>query len=218
MSYRYDDLAAGEVYHVFTRGVEHRNVFLDDVDRNRFVALLVHCLPKGRILSFSSAKRAHMEASLTREGEGIADILGYCLMTNHVHLLVHQNVDNGISLYMLRLLTSYARYFNVRRIRSGSLFINPFKAVLISKDEELLHVSRYIHLNPYSARMVNDVHGYFWSSLAEYISPARREARCHRGLLSSMMKPLAYKSFVEDEADYQRSLADYEHLLVDMDD
>lgn len=219
MGYRYDDLAPGEVYHVFSRGVEKRDIFLDAADRERFCKLLVHCMPAGVIQSFSLAARRSVRSLRTNNGEGLVDLLCYCLMDNHFHLLVHENVEGGVSLYMQRLLTSYSKYFNTRYDRSGSLFIHPFKAVLVEQDEQLLHVSRYIHLNPYVAHMVDDPFGYRWSSLDEYMTEPRQErAVCHRQLIKDMVPKDQHKTFIADEADYARSLADIQHQLIDFGD
>lgn len=219
MGYRYDELAPGEVYHIFSRGVERRKIFLDQADHERFVSLLVHCLPPGPIQSFSITSRLGRKQLQVASSEGLVDLLCYCLMPNHIHLLVRENVEGGTSLYMQRLLTSYSRYFNTRYDRSGSLFIHPFKAVLVEQDEQLLHVSRYIHLNPYVAHIIKDVFVYPWSSLLEYTSRVRQpHAKCHQPLITSMMASSEYRSFVEDEADYARALADIEHLTIDYDD
>ncbi len=217
MGYRYDDLAPGEIYHVYTRGIERRNVFLDRADRERFSDLLVHCLPRNQLRSYSIARRLKIKQEITKDGAGLIDLLSYCLMSNHIHLLIKENFDGGTSLYMHRLLTSYARYFNVRQDRSGSLFVNPFKAVLISGDDQLLHVSRYIHLNPFMARIVGDPLVYRWSSLKEYVEE-QPKFLCHYSLIKEMVPPQDYRDFIYDEAGYVRSLVETEHLLIDIDD
>ena len=214
MGYRYDDLSPDEVYHVFSRGVEKRKIFLDHTDRQRFLSLLIYCLPRGPSRGFAVSKRCKTENKLTAEGNGLVDLLCYCLMDNHIHLLIRENIEGGTSLYMQRLLTSYSRYFNVRRDRSGSLFIHPFKAVLVEQDKQLLHVSRYIHLNPYVARMVEGIYEFEWSSLGEYAS-INCKRTCHRALINDIMSMREYRSFVEDEAGYARSITDLEHLLID---
>lgn len=217
MAYRYDDLAPGEVYHVFTRGVDKQNIFRDDVDRKRWLGLLVHCLPVGVIQSYSLALRSKNEQKITESGVGLIDLMAYCLMNNHVHLLLKENHENGTSLYMQRLLNSYAKYFNVRHKRSGPLFTGRFKAVLVDEDDQLLHVSRYIHLNPYVAHMVKDPLGYQWSSLTDYVTE-KSKPTCHTGLISELMDPAEYQKFVTDEADYAQANHDAEHLLFDFDD
>lgn len=216
MSYRYDDLVPGGVYHICTRGVEQRNIFRSNKDKIRFLKLLIHYLPQGLVRSFSMAQKYRQEASLTNEGEGLVDLIGYCLMPNHVHLLVRENTENGTSQYMHRLLTSYAKYFNISERRSGSLFVNPFKAVLVDDDEQLLHVSRYVHLNPYVAHMIKDPYIYRWSSLSEYIDRKKSDIS-HTSLLRSLITPKEYREFIMNEAEYAKSLADIKHLLVDND-
>lgn len=217
MGFRYDEFAPGEFYHVYSRGIEKRKIFLDGADHKRFMSLLVHCLPVGQIQSYSLTCRAKKEVGLTRIGSGLVDLLCFCLMENHFHLLLKENVEGGVSLYMQRVLTSYARYFNVRRERSGSLFINPFKAVLVNGDEQLLHVSRYIHLNPYVAYMVEDPFAYKWHSLGEYMRSGSNKV-CHTRFIRQLMNCDEYKDFILDEADYARSLEDGRGLMLDIDD
>ena len=216
MSYRYDDLSPGEVYHVYTRGIEKRIIFRYNTDRVRFIELLVYCLPNDRIVSYSVAKRFKHDISLTKEGDGLIDLLAYCVMSNHFHLLVKENVEGGISRYMQRVLTAYARYYNVREGRSGSLYVNPFRAVLVDGDEQLLQVSRYIHLNPFKANMIAQPFEYDWSSLREYVEDTVNRT-CHVSLLSSLLKPADYRDFMIDEVDYVRSLDETYHLLLDND-
>src|SRR3989344_2556799 len=164
MAYRIDEFATGEFYHVFNRGVEKRDIFLDQADHLRFLELLAYCMPKDNIQSYSTAKRLRSKTESAKEGEGLVDLLCYCLMNNHFHLLLRENIEGGITTYMKRILIGYSKYFNVRRDRSGSLFIHPFKAVLIDNDDQFLHVSRYIHLNPYVAHIAKTVSEYPWSS------------------------------------------------------
>lgn len=218
MGYRLDDLAPGEVYHICTRGVEQRDIFLDVADRKRFLILLLHCLPQGQVRSLSLIQDREYKPKITKPQEGLVDLLAYCLMTNHFHLLIKENIEKGTSLYMKRILTSYACYFNKRRKRSGSLFIHPFKAVLVDGDDQLLHVSRYIHLNPYMANMVNDIFTYPWSSLNQYTQSRVVESTCHCNLLRGLMSSRDYIAFVADEANYGRSIAEVQHLLIDYKD
>lgn len=217
MGYRYDDLAPGEIYHICTRAVERRNIFLDRADHERVLSLLVHCLPQGVIQSYSVARRLKEDIGLSQSGEGLVDLLAYCVMDNHLHLLIKENTDGGTSLYMQRVLNSYAKYFNLRYKRSGPLFTGRFKAVLIDDDEQLLHVSRYIHLNPFVAHIIDDPLAYEWSSLGEYVRTATPNNICHTKLITDLMSNQEYKTFITDEADYARAIADTQHLLLDYD-
>jgi len=212
-----DDLAVGEVYHVFSRGVEKRDIFLDDGDRKRFVALLAHCLSVGPSKSYSVYGKG-LRQKKVKTGEGLVDIVAYCLMSNHFHLLLHENIEGGISLFMKRVLTSYGKYFNVRYDRSGSLFLHPFKAVLVEQDEQLLHVSRYIHLNPWQAKMIDDPLGYSWSSIVHYVGRGSDIPPVHKELIRSMMTDREYVSFIMDTVDYEKSLQNEDRALIDYGD
>ena len=114
MAYRYDDLTPGEVYHICTRAIERKNIFLDKADHERVLALLLHCLPQGIIQSYSIARRLKENLKLILPGQGLVDLLAYCVMDNHLHLLIKENIAGGTSLYMQRVLNSYAKYFNLR--------------------------------------------------------------------------------------------------------
>jgi len=215
MGYRYDRFAPGEVFHVYTRGVASKNVFRGRSDYIRFRLLMMHCLARRQGQSFSFAFRSKQQFTLTEEGDGLVDVLCYCLMTNHVHILLRENVEGGISRYIQKLLNSYAKYFNMSQERVGSLFSNPFRAVLVVSDEQLLHVSRYIHLNPYVAHMVDDAVKYEWSSLSEYVVKTDNPT-CHSTLINSLAGYQKYRRLVADEADYAQSVADNEHLCIDL--
>jgi len=217
MGYRINGFERGGVYHIFTRGVEKREIFMDHSDRVRFISQMIHCLPDEPILNFSHAQKLKRKLIITSEGEGLADILCYCLMNNHVHFLLRENVDGGISRYMQRLLNSFARYFNVKYERTGALFAGPFRSVPVVSDDQLLHVSRYIHLNPHAAHIVKDVFAYPWSSLRAYLNDEDSKLYCHADFLASLMDKKEYKKFVFDQVSYEQSLAAFPELLLDDD-
>ena len=85
------------------------------------------------------------------------EILTYCIMTNHYHLLLKQAEDEEISSLCSLIQNSFTRYYNTKNKRCGSIFQGPFKAVLVENDNQLIHLSRYIHLNPYSACLVKTI-------------------------------------------------------------
>ena len=135
-------------YHVYNRGNRKQNIFLQSRDYKRFLERLKEYKDKFEVT-----------------------ILGYCLMPNHFHLLLRQETDNPISLFMLRLGTSYAKYFNIKYNEVGSLFQGRFKAKLIDSDEYLLQVSRYIHRNPIPISTPGvELALYPWSSYAAYVN------------------------------------------------
>lgn len=99
-------------------------------------------------------------------------------MPNHFHLLLKQTKENGISKLVANFQNSYTRYFNLKNERVGPLFQGVFKALRVKTDEQLIHVSRYIHLNPYSSSVIKsfeELKRYPWSSVEEYLHPQTKK-------------------------------------------
>jgi REP element-mobilizing transposase RayT len=136
----------GAAYHVLCRGNNRQKIFRDDLDRRRYLEKLFH---------YCELK----EVSL----------LGYCLLSNHIHLLV-ETPQGNLSKMMQPFQTSYTLYLNRRHGRSGHVFEQRYKALLVDKDNYLLQVSRYIHRNPVAAKLVERPQDYRWSSYGAYVS------------------------------------------------
>src|SRR4030042_4414876 len=137
------DFSENSFYHIFNRGVEKRDIFLDQQDHKIFIYYLtVYLYPLPKVLEVYPKLpiRLHNK-NLSQEVE----ILSYCLMPNHFHLLLKQNTVNGISKLLKQLTNAYTFYFNQKYKRVGGLVQGRFKAVKILNDELLLHISRYIH-------------------------------------------------------------------------
>ena len=142
------------------------------------------------------------------------DLLAYCLMPNHFHLLVKQKGNTGVSNFMKQLSNAYTQYFNSKYKRSGSLFEGPFKSVAITNDELLAHTSRYIHLNPVIGNISKEPE-YEWSSYNEYISESPTKL-CHtKPVLDFFPSVYAYKKFVHDQKDYAKKLHEIKHLTIE---
>ncbi|MBP9752115.1 MAG: transposase [Candidatus Moranbacteria bacterium] len=143
-------LEIGEYYHLYNRGVEKRDIFLDEHDYRRFLALLYLC----NGVEIVNMQRLKMEDVSYQEifsldrGEPLVAIGAYCLMPNHFHLLVKEVKEGGISLFMKKLLTAYAMYMNKRHERSGVLFQGRFKSEHVFTDNYFKYLYSYIHLNP----------------------------------------------------------------------
>lgn len=135
----------GGLYHVISRGIERRRLFVDDADRNRYLGLL--------------------EKSVARFG---CRLYAYCLMDNHVHLAIEVG-KRPLSAIMRSINTAYAGYFNLRHRRSGYLFQGRYKAFLVDQEAYLLSLIRYIHENPVAAGLAPSAEGYRWSSHQSYL-------------------------------------------------
>ncbi len=181
MPYRDPIFYSGGYYHVYSRGSEKRIIFLDKADKKRFLERL------GEYKDLHNVK-----------------IVAYCLMPNHYHLLLQQNSDEPISKFISRLNLAYAMYFNKRYERVGPLFQGRFKAKHVETDEYLLHLSRYIHLNPLSHLGERGLRSYHWSSLKNYLSNAEDElvaTESIAGYFNSKNWKADYKKFIKAEAD-----------------
>lgn len=216
-------LISGEIYHVFNRGIDHGITFSAEIDFQRAVQALFFyqhsklTIRLSRFLEYLPSKRAEFLSSVALGGH-LVKVLCFCLMPNHFHLLVRQEADGGISKFLGNFLNSYTRFFNTIHRRDGSLFLDQFKAVRIETAEQLIHVSRYIHLNPLSGGVVknlNDLFTYPWSSLGNYLDGAEGGVVDTGQVLSFFSNREKYRQFVIDNADHQRQLSQIKHLLFE---
>ena len=177
--------ANGEYYHLYNRGVDKRKVFLNDRDYERFTFLLFACNDPRPFLNsqFHYRGLTSIEKLFDPARRELVDLVSFCLMPNHFHLLVRQKMDNGIPLFMQKLTTGYSMYFNQKQERSGALFQGTYKAIHIDNDMYLKHLTRYVHLNPaelvepgwkeHGIKNLKAIHDfvskYYWSSYADYL-------------------------------------------------
>lgn len=140
----------GGYYHIYNRGVEKRDIFLDKQDCIVFQRYLKLYLAEPSEVAKIQVPR--IQSFLANNMHDELDLLAFSLMPNHIHLQVRQKYKNSIAKFMKRLITSYVMYFNRKYKRVGPLFQNRYKAALVESDAYLLHLSRYIHLNPTKIR------------------------------------------------------------------
>jgi len=204
-------LVNDEYYHVFGRGVDKRQIFMNAWDYARFLQSMEEfntVEPIGSIFENSFRKR---ESQLGDAVTKLVEFVCYCLNPNHYHFLVKQVADKGIEKFMHRLCLGYARYFNIKCQRSGSLFQGPFKAVHVDTNEYLIHVSAYVNLNNRVHRLGDGVSKSSWE---EYLK--RKRGFCEKGIILSQFKTVAeYKDFAEEALKIMLERKDMEHLLMD---
>lgn len=174
--------APGEYYHLFNRGNNKQDVYLDDSDRARFLIALLLAqadapLRFGRIvkrfLRTGVLPLTEDERSVLMK-RPLVHVVSFALMPNHFHLIVVERMRDGIARYMQRLLNSYTKYFNTKRERSGHLFQGPFHVVHVEDDDQLLYLSAYVHRNPRNLLgWRGREHLYPWSSFMDYTSENR---------------------------------------------
>lgn len=184
--------STGEYYHIYNRGTDKREIFLTSHDYNRFKALLYVCNSANpvNINLHLNKGRSFFELFEIDRRETLVDIIAYCLMPNHFHLLIREKNDGGIARFLKKLSTGYSMYFNGKNERTGALFEGRFKAKYINSDEYLKYLIAYIHLNPvkiieprWKEEGIHDrkvaqeyLMTYEWSSYPEYQGISRRES------------------------------------------
>lgn len=172
-----------KIYHVMVRGNERKNLFNDEDDKLRFIDTLYKLAGHaegGKVSSLLACP------SSVDESEKKFDVYAYCLMDNHVHLLINEGEDN-ISRIMKRIGSGYVYYFNKKYGRVGHLFQDRFKSEVIEDDAYLLAAVRYIHNNPVKACMVKYASQYQWSSYNEYIMEDRVKEIINRDLVLGIL-------------------------------
>jgi len=174
-----------QIYHIFNRGVEKRNIFMDEKDYFRFMHDLYEFNDEDRVYNSSyflkrGPRPIEVQPQYIKKRKLLVDILAFVLMPNHFHLILRQRVENGIVKFLQKVGTGYSMYFNQKHERVGSLFQGRFKAVLILKRAHFIHLPFYIHFNPLklmpnyqSSTSIEDkidfLKKYRWSSFPDYI-------------------------------------------------
>ena len=212
-NYKY---ANGQIYHLFNRGVAKQPIFRDAHDYQRLLNTFAYYLEANPAQKISEKSKRDLNQIITSPvKKPLVQILAYCLMPNHFHLLVKQLKNHGITIFAKRALNSYTRYFNVRHDRVGTIFQGKLKKVLVDNDSQLLHLSRYLHLNPYIDGLINKPSKYSWSSYQSYLTNQKNRLCAPKLILEMIGSNLDYKKFVEDYADYAKSLALIKHSQIE---
>lgn len=223
-TYRKTVFAPGQIYHVFNRSIAKQPIFHNTRDYQRALDTLIFYSYSNPIVRFShynrlsSDKKSEFMKNLRDGDRKRIELLAFCLMPNHIHFLIKEVTENGISTFMSNLQNSYAKYFNQKTVRTGSLFQTMFKAVRIETDEQLVHVARYIHLNPVTAYILKDINqlkGYLWSSFIDYIGLRNLDILNKDLVLGYFSSIEQFISFTNDQIDYQRELDQIKHLTLE---
>lgn len=214
------ELVVGQVYHVFTKSIAEFKIFNNKSSYRRMIEVMRYYQKKplikfSRFIKSQKIIQKNFKKSPFNDKEKLVEIIAYCLMPTHLHLILKQLKENSISIFMSNILNSYTRYFNTKHKRKGPLWEGRFKNVLIENDEQLLHLTRYIHLNPITAYLVGKPEDWFASSYKEYLLEVENEDRlCNYNEILEI-NPKLYKEFVEDRVSYQRELARTKSLILE---
>lgn len=211
--------SVGEYYHVYNRGTDKREIFLDNSDRERFVKLL-YLANGSKPIAFRYLPTG-LHYTRIEKGKPVVALGAYCLMPNHFHLLIKETNDDGITKFLGKMSTSYSMYFNKKYERTGSLFEGPFKATHVESDEYLKYLFSYIHLNP--LKLINEkwkedkftkraatktyLMNYRYSSYVDYIGKKRPEKILinKKEFPKYFLSDIDFESFIDDWLDINSS-------------
>lgn len=218
-------LSTDETYHVFNRSVERRPVFTSKreyqhmKDLIRFYRFAHLPMRYSQYSSLSVDVQKNVIDRLEQKGDMEVSLYAFSLMPNHFHFTLKQMKDNGVTTFLSNISNSFAKYFNIRHKRTGSLWQHPFKAVHIETDEQLLHVIRYTHINPVVGLIIKEeeLDTYPWTSLPEYLLE-HSESICDTHFVKSQFHTInSLRSFTHDQVGYKHQFAKIEHLAIDVD-
>lgn len=205
------------VYHVLTKSIAGYKIFNDDEDFERILDVIEYYACSSPPCKFSLYIKLKNENKLDMisfsPGNKFVKIIAYCIMPTHIHLIVVPQKDNILSRYMNIVLRSYTGYFNNKYKRKGPLWESRFKVVTVHNDEQLLHLTRYIHLNPVTAYLVDKPEDWKFSSYNEYIEKGARTICQFPDYLRII--PSLYMEFVNERIEYQRTLAKIKSLILE---
>lgn len=206
------EFSVGEYYHIYNRGVDKRQVYLDLGDSERMLKLLY---VSNGTKPFVYRDIQNKQLSDIDRDEQLLAIGSYCLMPNHFHILVKETTEGGLTSFMEKLTTAYSMYFNKRNKRTGFLFESNFKAEHVNKDEYLKYLYAYIHLNPvkliepeWKEKGIKNLsaakkylEGYRFSSYEDYAVGKREE--------SAILTPGEFPDYFEQPGDFAKFVEEW---------
>jgi len=195
----YKDYSPDSYYHVYNRGINRKNIFVEEADYKMFLRLLKRYL--GQEKSTNQIGIPYPSYS------GRLELLSFCLMPSHFHLLFYQRDKDAMKQMIKSLSVAYAMYFNKKYHRIGPIFQQRYRASLISSDSYLLHISRYIHLNPTS------YNSWEWSSLPYYLGKRQADWVTPQRVLE-LFENDNYQEFVDSYKDRRDELDYVKHELA----
>lgn len=212
------NFVSGCIYHVFNRGVGKNEIFADESDYNRFVEDLVIFNDINPPIRISGREKL---MNMDRKRERLVDVLAFCLMPNHYHLILRQRLNSGITKFMRKLGDGYVKYFNIKNKRPGTLFQGRFKSVAVQEDRHFNYLPHYLHLNPLDLTLphwrdrtlkkediteaISFLETYKWSSHLDYLGKKNFPEVTTRDI---------FNEFLEGTGGYKK---EFKELINDLD-
>jgi len=221
-----------EFYHVIFRGIDGKTIFTDDNEYYR----MIH-----DIFEFNDKKNAkssyRKDFAISKEKKKIAEreprdflvkVHAFCLMPNHVHLILEQLKDDGISKYMHKLCGGYSQFFNVKHKRKGYLFQGRFKSVYVNSDEQFNFLFVYVHTNPIAiicpnwkekgienseTEIIKFIENYKWSSYRDYLKSDNFPSLTQREYFLDIQSKEKWQEFVADWIKYKKEIFNFDRNI-----
>lgn len=201
-------IAPGEYYHIYNRGINKQNIFLNDRDYIRMLFYILFFQSPDTVFNIGKSvqafeKRRHFNVGVEKIKEiisnRIVELTAFAIMPNHIHLLIQEIKEGGIATYLKRIEGGYTKYFNIKHKRSGYLFQGPYQSVRVRRNEQLLYLSAYIHRNPRELDgWYRNEHRYLWSSYPDFIDKNRWSTLLGDDVILGQFKgKKEYRNFVE---------------------
>lgn len=221
MPSRLEPFVNNGIYHIFNKTIDNRRIFENTSYCSHFLNLIKYYRSSETKFSYSRLSRldplllnSYLKKISNQETFRITIII-YCLMPTHFHFLIKQKKEKGVSRFIADIINSFTRYFNIKSDRKGPIFLSDFKSVRINNEAQLIHVSRYIHLNPYSNSIIKsnkELENYQWSSYRDYVIKTANKIVTCKDLLSQFnFNRERYKRFVLSNAEHQRTLEEIKY-------
>ena len=213
-------LVNDKIYHVYSRSIAKFKIFNSSKDYERMVDAISFYSQEDPPCKFSffqkmKEKYQSFNSSNTISTNKTVEIIAYCIMPTHIHLVLKQLRKNGISKFIGQVLISYSKYFNTKSKRKGYLWEGRFQNISVENDSQFMHLTRYIHLNPVTNHLVDRAEDWKFSSYGEFMGKVLNENK-----LCDFKKYLSvgsdtYRKFTNDRISYQRELASIKHLVLE---
>lgn len=241
MPYRRQQFVNGEIYHIVLRGIDNNLIFKnrDDYYRGIFSIyefnttkpVVIRERRKARVRIKKTIKKTNRgQASATDKRKKLVKILAFCFMPNHIHLLLKQLKNEGVTRFMSKVGTGYGGYFNRKYSRKGYVFQDRFSAIHIKDDNQLKTIFVYIHTNPLSLieprwkekgikdpkKAIKFLKDYKWSSYADYIGKENFPSVTNREfILAIMNSEQGCREFVEHWVRYKGQIKEFSELALE---
>lgn len=203
------------IFHICNKSIANFNIFASEEDADRFMSTLDFYRQSQPYSLSEGVKRNSYRYSnlLIYTPESTVKYISYCIMPDHYHILIKVSDPNLLSQFVANVQNSYTRYFNLKHKRKGPLWQSRYRRVLIESNEQLLHTSRYLHINPTTSRLTPRPELWRYSSYNDIITDSTYLKIYLTEI--SIRKSDIYKKFVEDRIDYQQTLRHIKKFLLE---